>query len=63
MSFDWSAKSAFRKATSDLTLNVGIPFVRVSKPITGPHNPQTDAYRACSRCGRHYNYHRDGKCP
>lgn len=61
--FSWSAASAGRKLGSDLTLNVGIPFVNVSKPITGPHNPKTDAYRACSHCNKHINYHTNGKCP
>ncbi len=61
--FTWDPISAGRKLTSNLTINVGTSYVSVSKPITCPHDPKSDAYRACSRCGKHWNYHKDGKCP
>lgn len=61
-SFSWSAQSAIRKATSDLTFNVGVPGFNVTKTTT-THNPKTDAYRSCSNCGKHINYHRNSKCP
>jgi hypothetical protein len=56
--FSWSASSAFRKATSDMSLNVGVGVASVSKPLTGPNNPEKDAYRNCSNCNTHYNYHK-----
>jgi hypothetical protein len=61
--YSWDAKSAMRKATSDVTLNVGTGFVSVSKQITSSHDPKKDAYRSCKNCGKHINYHKDGKCP
>ena len=62
--FSWDAKSAFRKATSDLEVSVPVlPFVSIGKKVTGPHDPKKDAYRGCSQCGKHANYHKNGKCP
>ncbi len=55
--FSWSARSALNKAVSDITLNVGIGVVSVSKQLTTQHNPQIDAYRNCGNCGTHFNYH------
>lgn len=63
MSFTWDHNSAMRKATSNISVSVGVPFVSVSKQVTGSHNPKTDAYRSCSNCGKHINYHKNGKCP
>lgn len=66
-SFKWSPASAFRKATSDITVNVcsPTPVVSVCKTVTStpPHDPSKDAYRNCSNCGKHLNYHKGGKCP
>lgn len=64
MSFKWDANSAYRKATSNVTVTLGggIAPVSISK-TTAPHNPKTDAYRSCSNCGKHVNYHNNGKCP
>jgi phenylalanyl-tRNA synthetase beta subunit len=59
--FKWSLQSAIRKATSDITVSVTVPPVTISKTTT-THNPNTDAYRNCSRCGKHINYHVNGKC-
>lgn len=56
--FNWDAASAARKATSDLTLSVGVGVVSVSKPITGPNNSSMDAYRNCSNCHTHFNFHK-----
>lgn len=55
--YRWDAGSAIKKATSDISINVGTKGVGVSKPITPPHNPQQDAYRNCQNCGKHFNYH------
>lgn len=55
--FHWDPASAARKATSDVTLNVGIGIISASKPISGPNDPNKDAYRNCT-CGHHYNYHK-----
>lgn len=67
MSFKWDPSSAGRKLVSGITLNVSTPtpIVSVGKsfPITPDHNPKKDAYRNCSSCGKHYNYHKNGKCP
>ena len=51
--YEHDNKSAMRKATSNVS--VSVPFV--SKQITGPHNPKTDAYRSCKNCGKHKNFH------
>lgn len=64
--FSWSAKSAFNKAISNVTVTAGAGIgvnASISKQVTGPHNPEKDAYRACKNCGKHTNYHKDGKCP
>lgn len=61
--YEWSSKSAMRKLKSDITVTAGIGIVSVSKQLTPTHNPKTDAYRACSKCGKHINYHQNGKCP
>lgn len=64
MSFNWSANSAFNKIKSDVSIGVGIPgIISISKKITDPYDPNKDAYRACSKCGKHINYHINGKCP
>jgi hypothetical protein len=60
-SFKWDASSAFRKATSDCTFGVSVGVVATK--TTAPHDPQRDAYRSCSNCHKHINYHKDGKCP
>ena len=65
--FQWDPASAGRKIISDIQVNISTPtpIVSVSKsiPITKPHDPKTDAYRACSNCGKHWNFHVNGKCP
>lgn len=64
--YQWDPKSAFRKASSNVSVSAGVSAVvvnaGVSKQITGPHDPQKDAYRNCT-CGKHINLHKDGKCP
>ena len=50
--YKWDALSALKKASSDVSITVG----PVSKQVTGPNNPNTDAYRNCA-CGKHFNYH------
>lgn len=52
--------------SGDVSVNVGTSGVgiKISKKITDPHNPETDAYRNCAECHQHYNKHNhDGKCP
>ncbi len=65
--YQWDPASAGRKLKSGITLNISTPtpIVSVSKSfdITQPNNPAKDAYRNCQHCGKHYNYHKDGKCP
>ncbi len=61
--FSWSHQSALRKLSSDMSFKVGIPGVVELNKTTTTHNPMTDAYRGCSNCGKHYNYHNGGKCP
>lgn len=51
--YQWSAPSAWNKAKSNVSINAG----PISKQVTGPHNPNTDAYRNCLNCGKHFNYH------
>lgn len=67
MSYKWDAKSAFNKLSSGIqfTVSTPTPVVSISKSfdVTPPHNPKVDAYRNCAICGKHYNYHKDGKCP
>jgi hypothetical protein len=61
--FSWDAKSALRKAQAAISVSISAGPVTISKQITEPHNPKTDAYRSCSNCGKHINYHKNGKCP
>ncbi len=59
--FKWSAVSAFRKLTSGLYINIG-NNISITKQLTPDNNPQRDAYRNCSNCNKHYNFHKNGKC-
>jgi len=61
--YEWDFSSAFRKAKADLDLSFSLGFISLQKRITGPYNPETDAYCCCAKCGRHKNYHKNGKCP
>ena len=65
--YKWDGKSALRKAFSDINVTVSTPTpiisVNKSVQVTKPHNPKTDAYRCCANCGKHYNFHKNGKCP
>ena len=62
--FSWDKKSTMRKATSNMSASVNLGPVTITKQLTGDYNPETDAIRNCSNCGRHYNFHdMDGKCP
>jgi len=60
-SFQWDPNSFSRKLFSDIqvTVSTPTPLVSVGKsfPLTPPHDPTRDAYRNCSECGKHYNYH------
>lgn len=53
----WDPISACKKFVhnSDVTFSVGV--VSITKN-TGTHNKETDAYRNCATCGKHYNYHK-----
>lgn len=64
--FHWDPISAGRKLVSDSTVNVNVSGGPVSAGISKnipKHDPKQDAYRNCSICGRHYNYHKNGQCP
>lgn len=60
--FKWDPASAARKAASDCYISVGTSHLSVTK-YTGETNRERDAYRNCQNCKRHFNYHRDGRCP
>ncbi len=64
--FHWSPGSAFNKLTSDITFNISTPtpIISVSKSfnITPPLDVKKDAYRNCAKCGKHYNFHKNGQC-
>ena len=60
--FKWDPSSAARKAASGCYVSVGTPFIAVTK-FTYENNDQVDAYRNCQNCKKHFNYHRDGRCP
>lgn len=65
--FSWDAESAFRKGVSGITLDISTPtpIISIGKSfeVTPPNDPKKDAYRNCSKCGKHYNYHKNGQCP
>ena len=65
-SYNWDSVSFFRKLSSDVTYQVGneSTIVKITKSTT-THNPKTDAYRSCSNCHKHVNYHssENKKCP
>lgn len=59
--FKWDPISAGRKAVSDTKIHIHIPpIIHIEKTIP-PNNNNHDAYRNCSQCGKHYNYHHAGK--
>ena len=66
--FKWDAKSALRKASSDVSVSVCLPLpthivaVCKSLQVTGANDPNKDAFRKCAACGKHYNFHVNGKC-
>lgn len=67
-SFSWDPASAGRKFFGDnggANITVGVPgVVTIEQKSPGMgYSPEKDSYRNCSRCGKHYNYHRNGKCP
>lgn len=51
--YKWDPVSAGRKAISNSTINMG----PVKKTVP-PHNPNSDAFRNCANCGKHFNYHK-----
>lgn len=63
--YSWNSKSAIRKAKADVSISGGIGILSVSKVVSGPHDPEKDAYRSCENCGKHVNYHTgpDLNCP
>ena len=60
--YSWDPASAGRKFIKDATITVGIPGVVSIEKKTPPHDPKNDAYRACGKCGKHWNFHKNGKC-
>lgn len=65
--FEWDSKSAVKKAISGINVSTCLPtpIVHVCKTVysASDHNPDTDAYRNCKNCDRHYNYHNAKKMP
>jgi len=61
--FKWDPFSAGRKLAGDSKITVGNDKVGKWEKEFKPHDPKQDAYRNCSMCGKHYNYHKNGKCP
>jgi len=60
--YSWDPLSAGRKLVKDSTITLSAGVISVSKD-TPKNDPNKDAFRNCSRCGRHYNYHKNGNCP
>lgn len=60
--FQWDPMSAGRKFIKGADITIGLPSVASITRKTDPHDPKTDAYRSCSKCGKHWNLHKNGKC-
>lgn len=60
--FSWDPSSAGRKLFHDSSITIGVPGVVSIEKQTPPNDPKKDAYRNCSKCGKHWNYHKNGKC-
>lgn len=56
--YSWDPASAMRKAASDISVSLSAGPVSVTKQLTGPNNDQKDAFRNCSNCGSHVNFHK-----
>ncbi|ATZ80357.1 hypothetical protein BMW23_0299 [Bodo saltans virus] len=56
--YQWNASSAMRKATSDMSVSMGVGFLSVTKQLTGSNDASKDAYRNCVNCNTHANYHK-----
>jgi hypothetical protein len=55
--YSWDPVSAIKKGISDTTICLNLGAVNVVKTI-GSNDPKKDAFRNCSNCGSHYNYHK-----
>ncbi len=60
--FKWDPVSFGRKLASDSSITINGGPISATKNI-GPNDPKRDAYRNCSNCGKHINFHNGGKCP
>lgn len=60
--FSWDPVSAGKKLVCDTTITGSIGVISISKN-TPANDPEKNAYRNCSKCGKHYNYHNGGQCP
>ena len=61
--FKWDAGSAIRKGLSNTTVHFAPGGVGVDVKLPETIAKKDDAYRRCSRCHRHWNYHKGGECP
>lgn len=61
--YQWDKSSAWRKATSDVSVSVTAGPVGISKQVSKPNNDKKDAYRNCKNCHMHKNYHKKEKLP
>ena len=55
--FQWDPLSAGKKFFCDSAITLSIGVVSVTK-ITPENDKEKNAYRNCSICGKHYNYHK-----
>ena len=55
--FQWDPISAGRKFIHNTDVTVSVGVISATKN-TGEHNKDKDAYRNCSICGKHFNYHK-----
>lgn len=53
--YRWDGWSAGRKLFSDIDIGISRGPIKVNKRISA--NDGTDAYRRCSGCQKHFNYH------
>lgn len=64
--FEWDMGSAFRKGTSNITVSWN-PSGKVGPiewtgqkaewNVTGPFDPEKEAFRGCLKCHQHWNKH------
>ena len=55
--FVWSPISALNKFVHNTDITVSVGVISATKN-TGEHDKEKHAYRNCSICGKHINYHK-----